>query len=176
MQDMAKAVMYDHAEQVTEAREQASEAEMFLQALCSAILTIEETVSTENGDDRVQRVTDTVGETIARVLRKPTPDPDDEKALAMAGMAVKTTGDSPCLAVAVRNPGLANLLRGTRWHADGSWGSALREVPGVEKKVAWLRGTSVKVYLIPVAALPIVLDADSGDAPHPRHPVASLLM
>ena len=177
LQDMAKAVMYDHAEQVTEAREQASETEMFLQALCSAVLNIEERVSSgEDGEDRIQRVTDTVGETIARVLRNPTPDPDDEKALAMAGMAVKTTGDSPCLAVAVRNPGMANLLRGTRWHADGSWGSALRELPGIEKKVTWLRGTSVKAYIMPVAALPIVLDGDSGDALHPRHPVASLLM
>ena len=159
--DLAHVVMMDHAEQIGDAREQTSETDMFLQALCAATLNIEQMVSSGEGDDRVQRVTDTVGETIARMVTRA--DPDDEKALAMAGMAVKTQGDAPYLAVAVRHTGLASLLRGTRWHADGSWGSALREVPGVEKKVAWFRGTSFKAYFVPLSALPIVLCPSKTD-------------
>ncbi|WP_436396385.1 hypothetical protein ACSDBR_10005 [Acidithiobacillus ferriphilus] len=159
--DMAKAVMADHAEQVADAREQGSETEMFLQALCAAALTIEQMVSTENGDDRVQRVTDTAGETIARVVRRP--DPDDEKALAMAGMAVKAQGGVPCLAVAVRHPGLALLLRGTRWHADGSWGAALRDIPGVQLKSSRFRGAVAKAYYVPLSALALDLPEDSEE-------------
>ena len=159
--DMAKAVMADHAEQVADAREQGSETEMFLQALCAAALTIEQMVSTENGDDRVQRVTDTAGETIARVVRRP--HPDDEKALAMAGMAVKAQGGVPCLVVAVRHPGLALLLRGTRWHADGSWGAALRDIPGVQLKSSRFRGAVAKAYYVPLSALALDLPEDSEE-------------
>ncbi len=159
--DLAKSVMADHADQVSEAREQASETEMFLQTLCAMTLPIEERVSTENGGDHVQRVTDTIAETIVRLVTRP--HLDDEQALAHVGLAVKVQGSTPWLAVAVRNPGLAALLRGTRWHVDGSWGAALREIPEMQKKAIWSRRYSIKAYLVPIAALPLDLrDDDRG--------------
>ena len=160
---LAKAVMSDHADQVADAREQGSETEMFLQTFCAASLMIEQMVSSENGDDRVQRVTDTVGETIARQARQP--NADDEKALAMLGIAVKTQGETPYLAVAVRHPGLAQILRGTRWHADGSWAAALQEIPGVQKKSTWFRGGVAKAYYVPLSTLALDWQGDSECIP-----------
>ncbi|UTV80094.1 DUF3854 domain-containing protein [Acidithiobacillus sp. YTS05] len=161
--ELANAVMNDHREQIAEAREQGSETEMFLQSLCASSLAIEQMVSTDNGDDRVQRVTDTVGETIARIARSlPTPDRDDEKALAMVGMAVKLQGEVPHLAIAVRHPMLAQLLRGTRWHADGAWGAAFQDIPSVQRKVVWIRGISIRAYLIPLSLLPVQWETDSA--------------
>ena len=82
-------------------------------------------------------------------------DPTSKQALDRVGLAVKWRQGYPYLVVSVRNPELANLLRGTPWHRNGSWREALRTLPGGEKRAAALAARTVKAYFVPWEAIPL---------------------
>ena len=82
-------------------------------------------------------------------------DPKDMEALARVGLGVKWRQGLPFLAVSACNPQLAALLRGTIWFRDGSWRTSLKNIPGIERKTAWLLGRAAKVYFVPCEAIPL---------------------
>jgi len=160
---VARSIMAEMTAQLAAAREEASETEMFLQTLCATSLPVEQTVSTENGDDRVQRITESIGQAILMAFHHE--DPDYIKALARVGLAVKLKGSTPYLAVAAKHPELAALLKGTRWNTNGAWVAAVREAAGgTDPNSARVGGVVVWAYQVPLSALPLALD-DRTDAP-----------
>ncbi len=129
---------------------------IFLETLCALQLPVSQTRKKKDGTTYVLQVTDTVAEAITRVVVYHSRD--DEEALARVGLFVKFMKNKLYLVVPVRHLELAALLRDTRWYFNGSWGTALREVPGVQKKAAWLSEKTVKAYFVPFQELPLVLN------------------
>ncbi|MHB1706399.1 MAG: BRO-N domain-containing protein [Acidithiobacillus sp.] len=132
---------------------------IFLETLCALQLPVSQTRKKKDGTTYVLQVTDIVAAAITRVVVYRSQD--DEKALARLGLCVKFMKDMLYLVVAVRNQELATLLRDTRWYFNGSWGAALREVPGVQKKVARFPDKLAKAYFVPFRELP--LELNDGD-------------
>jgi phage anti-repressor protein len=78
-----------------------------------------------------------------------------KQALDRVGLAVKWRDGIPYLVVAVRSLELAQLLGGSLWHRNGSWREPLKDLPGVEKRVAALATKTVKAYFVPWEFVPL---------------------
>lgn len=168
--------------QLDDVRDGTTEYELILRTLLTQNVQVEyHELDEKSGNDRVNRETRSVGGLVYNMAVRGFNNPDEERALSLIGLVVKTEKDgNVSLAIPKRHSSLAALMRNTRYNKDGSWAGGLKDVPGAGwRSTVRVLGQSTACVLIPVAALPFLRVADD-DSPAPArqsiaHPASTTL-